>query len=192
MMATITYFIAHSNSLTGTIPAELSTMATITFLKLHSNSLTGTIPIELSTMTSITTLLLGSNSLTGTIPVELSTMADLSSIILANNSLAGTVPSYFCNEVPSGCDLVHGGENQWWCTSVCDSGDYPCDLTSSSCVTLTTLEYKLTETYGSCYDLAGVSCSCTGGVNLNDQSLTGTIPPELSACTGLTDMCDYF
>ena len=190
-MTSITTLLLDSNSLTGTIPVELSTMTSITALLLDSNSLTGTIPIELSTMTSITTLLLGPNSLTGTIPVELSTMTSLSSLRLDANSLTGVLPTFLCNAAPPTCSI--GNTNSFWCTSpVCESGDYACDLTNSSCVTLTTLEYKLTETYGSCYDLAIGKCSCTGGVNLNGQSLTGTIPPELSACTGLTDMCDYF
>ena len=42
--------------------------------------------------------------------------------------------------------------------------------------------------YASCYDPAGVSCTCTG-INLNYEQLTGTIPAELSACTGLKYLC---
>ena len=68
----------YANLLTGTIPAELSTMTSMGILQLYSNSLTGTIPVELSTMTSIEILQLYSNSLTGTIPVELSTMTSMS------------------------------------------------------------------------------------------------------------------
>ena len=46
----------HVNSLTGTIPAELSALTILERLYLHSNALTGTIPVELSAMTSITYL----------------------------------------------------------------------------------------------------------------------------------------
>ena len=41
---------------------------------------------------------------------------------------------------------------------------------------------------GNCYDPSGASCSCTGGVNFYNDGLTGTIPAELSACTGITGL----
>lgn len=70
------------------------------------------------------------------------------------------------------------------CSNVdCDG----CSCYSCQC-TLTTLEYKLTDTYGSCYDRTGVSCTCTGTVSLFSQSLTGTIPAELSACTDVATL----
>jgi hypothetical protein len=127
-----------SNSLTGTIPVELSTMTSMIYLALSSNSLTGTIPVELSVMTSITVLSLESNSLTGTIPVQLSTMTGsvgwlTPELSLYSNSLTGVVPSYLCDAAPSTCDLVDSGSNAFWCSSVCDTGSGPCDLTTSNC-----------------------------------------------------------
>ena len=52
----------------------------------------------------------------------------------------------------------------------------------------TTLEAQLVETYGDCYDPTGASCSCTGSIRLSAQGITGTIPAELSACTGITTL----
>ena len=114
---------------------------------------------------------------------------------LTSNRLTGVAPSYLCDAPPSTCDLVDSSSdsNQYWCTSICNSyddevaNDGPCGLTTSNCVTLTTLEYTLTDTYGSCYDPTGASCTCTGSMSAyaDDGSITGTIPSALSACTGL-------
>ena len=52
-------------------------------------------------------------------------------------------------------------------------------------VSSTTPEAALVESYGGCYDLTGASCTCTE-VDLGSQSLTRTLPAELSACTGIT------
>jgi hypothetical protein len=177
-----------SNLLTGILPVELSTITSMVNINLYSNSLSGTIPVGLSTMTSIDALQLYSNSLTGTVPAELSAMTSLGSLQVYDNSLTGLVPSFLCNAAPSTCDLIDSGTNEFWCTSICDNGNYPCDLTSSNCETPTTLDDKLTDTYGSCYDPAGPSCSCSGTLDLSSQSLTGTIPSALSACTGLTSL----
>ena len=53
----------------------------------------------------------------------------------------------------------------------------------------TTLSAQLASTYSSCYDPAGMTCTCTGIISLESRSLTGTIPPELSACTGVDQLC---
>ena len=52
----------------------------------------------------------------------------------------------------------------------------------------TTLSDELASSY-SCYDPTGAHCSCTGDISLRSDSLTSTVPAELSACTGLSDLC---
>ena len=175
----------YDNSLTGSVPAAWSTMTSLTILQAHYNSFTGSLPDEWSTMISLETIKFYYNSLSGSVPAEYSTMTSLNSLNIYGNSLSGVVPSVWCDAAPATCDLVYAGTNEFWCTSICDNGNYPCDLTTSLCVTLSTLEYKLTDTYGSCYDPSGASCSCSGALALSSQSLTGSIPAELSACTGL-------
>jgi hypothetical protein len=54
----------------------------------------------------------------------------------------------------------------------------------------TTLEAALASSYD-CYDPSGASCTCTGSIYLNNGDFTGTIPLELSACTGLTLLCVF-
>jgi len=51
----------------------------------------------------------------------------------------------------------------------------------------TTLSEEIDSSY-SCYDPAGVSCTCTGLISLGDRGLTGTLPAALSACTGVTNL----
>ena len=73
-----------SESLSGTIPAELGTLFELTTLDLSSNSLTGSIPAELGWLFSLEELRLSGNSLTSCIPVALQDIAtnDLSSLNL--------------------------------------------------------------------------------------------------------------
>ena len=71
-----------SESLTGSIPAELGTLFELTTLDLSSNSLTGEIPAELGWLENLTEIRLSGNTLTGCIPVALGGVAtnDLSSL----------------------------------------------------------------------------------------------------------------
>ena len=73
-----------SESLTGTIPAELGRLLELTVLKLNGNSLTGSIPAELGWLDNLTELRLTGNSLTGCIPLGLKDVAtnDLSTLNL--------------------------------------------------------------------------------------------------------------
>ena len=51
----------------------------------------------------------------------------------------------------------------------------------------TTLEDALASDYADCYDPSG-TCSCTGSIELSENSLTGTIPAALGSCTALTGL----
>ena len=74
-----------SNSLTGSIPAELGTLSGLTVLDLSGNQLTGEIPHEIGWLFNLTGQIgLSGNSLTGCIPVALEDVAtnDFSSMSL--------------------------------------------------------------------------------------------------------------
>ena len=73
-----------SESLNGTIPAELGRLFELTHLDLSSNLLTGSVPHELGWLYNLEELRLSGNSLTGCIPVALEDVAtnDLGSLNL--------------------------------------------------------------------------------------------------------------
>ena len=73
-----------SQSLNGSIPAQVGNLLGLTHLDLSNNSLTGEIPGELGRLENLTSLKLSGNSLTGCIPLALKDVAsnDLSSLNL--------------------------------------------------------------------------------------------------------------
>ncbi|XP_047337174.1 brassinosteroid LRR receptor kinase-like [Impatiens glandulifera] len=79
------------NTLTGSIPKELSSALYLTILNLAHNNLTGAIPPELGNLKSFTILDLSYNMLNGSIPHTLSGIA-LSEVDLSNNNLSGLIP----------------------------------------------------------------------------------------------------
>ena len=54
--------ILFSNTLSGSIPAELGNLKNLTSLDLGSNTLSGSIPAELGNLKNLTSLSLGSNA----------------------------------------------------------------------------------------------------------------------------------
>ena len=66
----VTRLTLYSNSLSGSIPAELGNLTNLTSLNLGHNSLSGNIPSELGNLTNLTDLHFQSNSLSS-IPAEL-------------------------------------------------------------------------------------------------------------------------
>ena len=91
-----------SESLTGSIPAELGSLFELTKLDLISNSLTGEIPRELGDLSNLTEIRLSGNSLTGCIPYGLKDVAtnDLSSLNLL-----------YCPPAPEGLSVGTVAEN---------------------------------------------------------------------------------
>ena len=95
-MMVITVIDFHSNSLTGTIPAEVGSLNTLKELYLHSNKLTGKIPSNFDNLMAFRIMSLHSNNLTGTIPDSIFDMAlsmplPIAVMDLHSNSLTGTI-----------------------------------------------------------------------------------------------------
>ena len=87
-----------SNSLSGTIPAQICTWVPyLVTLDLSNNDLSGPIPPDLANCTYLNKLILSNNRLSGSIPFELSGLGRLKQFSVENNDLAGTVPSFFTN-----------------------------------------------------------------------------------------------
>ncbi|CAI7843322.1 unnamed protein product, partial [Closterium sp. NIES-54] len=68
------------NSLTGSIPNNISALMALEYLNLWNNNLTGSIPNSISALTALTSLHLSYNQLTGSIPNSISALAALTEL----------------------------------------------------------------------------------------------------------------
>ena len=177
--ARVTELELDSNSLTGTIPADLGDLSALTELELDSNSLTGTIPADLGDLSALTELELADNQLTGTIPAELGDLNALRDLDLSMNQLTGRIPTALGNlRALTGLDL---SMNQL-------TGRIPTAL--GNLRALTDLDLSVDGLTGN--GLTGPipaelgSLSKLTGLDLSNNGLTGPIPAELGSLSKLT------
>ncbi|KAG5254570.1 leucine-rich repeat transmembrane protein [Salix suchowensis] len=94
-----------SNSLSGTIPAQICTwLPYLVTLDLSNNDLSGPIPPDLANCIYLNNLILSNNRLSGSIPLGFSALGRLKKFSVENNDLTGPVPSFFNNFDPAGFD----------------------------------------------------------------------------------------
>jgi hypothetical protein len=82
-----------SNSFTGHIPKELSSLMGLQFLNLSSNQLSGLIPVDIGVLMELESLDLSYNYFSGEIPSSLSNLTFLSWLNLSYNDLSGSIPN---------------------------------------------------------------------------------------------------
>uniref|UniRef100_M8CZM8 Leucine-rich repeat receptor protein kinase EXS n=2 Tax=Aegilops tauschii TaxID=37682 RepID=M8CZM8_AEGTA len=82
-----------SNSLTGEIPGDITSLVALMNLNLSSNKLSGQIPNMIGAMQSLVSLDLSGNKLSGGIPSSLSSLTSLEALNLSYNNLSGRIPS---------------------------------------------------------------------------------------------------
>ena len=85
------------NKLSGEIPAELGDLTNLFDLDLAQNKLSGEIPAELGDLTNLEILYLNRNNLSGPIPEELGDLTNLQRLYLHSNELSGPIPSWLVN-----------------------------------------------------------------------------------------------
>lgn len=81
-----------SNSLTGEIPDQITSLLALVALNLSKNSLTGRIPEDIGLLTRLDFLDLSRNNLVGAIPSSLSQLSNLGVLDLSFNNLSGRIP----------------------------------------------------------------------------------------------------
>ena len=169
-----------SNQLSGTIPSELGHLARLTGLHLYDNGLNGTIPPELGHLIKLKELSIWGNWLTTSIPSELGNLINLELLYLSDNSmLIGCVPEVwrsveesdlediglpFCTDTDALVALYQATEGAYWQKNLNWLSDAP---------------------IGTWY---GVTTDDNGRVielDLSENGLSGTIPPELGSLTKL-------
>ena len=85
------------NELSGEIPAELGDLSNLETLYLNQNELSGEIPAKLGVLTNLLKLDLSQNELSGEIPAELGDLTNLQRLYLHANELTGEIPSWLVN-----------------------------------------------------------------------------------------------
>ena len=91
-LSSLTLLFLYSNQLDGSIPTELGKLAKLEQLALSWNRLDGTIPVDLGNLVSLEVLALSGNRLRGTIPADLANLVNLQALALSDNVLTGTIP----------------------------------------------------------------------------------------------------
>ena len=100
----------HGNSLSGTIPANVSQLRKLNGLLLSGNELTGSIPRELGGLAHLKDLWLQDNGLSGTIPPVLGQLDSLQALLLSGNKLSGIIPPALGNMTHLQDLWLHGND----------------------------------------------------------------------------------
>ncbi len=202
----------HVNNLTGEIPAELANLTKLENLYLYYNYLSGEIPPELGALTNLNWLGLDGNNLTGEVPSELGNLTELYGLGLSNNLLTGALPHSLTALTELEEIVFHHNTGlcapadesfQNWLRGIEDFEGNICGVqlppsNQDDIAALTALynatngdNWKrnrnwLSDTHIS--EWYGVTTDADGRVvrlNLYNNNLSGTIPPELGSLSNL-------
>ncbi|KAH7845783.1 hypothetical protein Vadar_005965 [Vaccinium darrowii] len=183
-----------SNRFEGKIPEEIANYSNLIAIDLSANSLFGSIPDRFKELPNLQVLTLSSNNLGGEIPQSLSSIPTLSRFAANQNSFSGAIPPGITNFLRN-LDLSYNQLN----------GSIPSDLLSQSNLqsvdlSVNSLEGSIPENISSSLvrlrlgnnRLNGTISSSSFGshlaltyLELNDNSLGGSIPLELGLCKHL-------
>ncbi len=182
------------NELSGSIPSELGNLINLTGLSLTNNKVSGSIPSEFSNLSNLELLYFGGNELSGSIPSELSSLTSLTQLSLSGNRLSGCVPAAWRNVEQN--DLNELGLP--FCVALSSTTATPFGVGGADRAALVAL-YRATNgtnwlkstnwltdaPVGTWY---GVITDVSGRVielELSENGLSGTIPPELGRLSKL-------
>ena len=168
-----------SNQLSGSIPPDLGKLTNLTKLGLANNKLSGSIPPDLGSLTNLTELGLWGNKLSGSIPPELGRLIDLEWLHISDNLFSGCVPGILRDIEDS--DLYELG------LSFCTDRDTLVALyqATNGAKWQKNFNWLSDKPIGTWY---GVTTDNSGRVvelDLSENGLSGTMPPELGNLTEL-------
>ncbi len=203
-LANLTELDLSSNAFRGSIPAALGRLTNLTTLRLAGNQLSGAIPSELGNLANLEVLLLYGNRLSGSIPTELGNLANLTVLSLSGNELSGTIPSELSN-LTSLTTLALGGNQLTGCVPESLRNGASNNLANLGLPLCGDMEvlfkfYQATDGANWLYSgnwlsfepldaWHGVTTDASGrviGLDLAENELSGSIPPELGNLSNLT------
>jgi len=201
----VTLLTLGNNNLTGPIPAAVGLLDSLVLLDLRANSLTGPIPAAVGRMRSLDALFLDNNpGLTGPLPPQMGDLSRLRSLYVGNTGLLGAIPPSLANLTldrffAQGTGLCLPRSLAAWFRSIEGTSE------ALSCIPDTADREVLVALHnrtgggrwnsgrnwltGSVNAWEGVTTDEDGfvtGIDLVNNGMTGSIPPELGKLAKLT------
>ncbi|KAK9935385.1 hypothetical protein M0R45_022488 [Rubus argutus] len=208
-MSSLTDLELGSNDLQGELPRSFSGSG-IRILRLDNNNLNGTLDV-LQSMTELNEVHLNMNQFTGPLP-DFSNYTNLTYFYVSENQITGIVPSSLVNKSPKNVSLGNNylqgptpkfKDETWVDThgtnSFClDKEGVDCDPRVNILLSIAKdMGYPATfakdwKGNDPCGGWKGLTCSTSGGnitvINFAKMGLPGTISPNFSLLTSLTDL----
>ncbi|KAF5749312.1 receptor-like protein kinase-like [Tripterygium wilfordii] len=193
-MHSLEHLVLNMNSFQGTITKEIANYKNLSRIDFTMNQLSGSLPVEIGELSKLELLILSSNNFSGEIPTTLSNIQNLSRFAANQNGFGGSVPAGLTRYLKN-LDLSYNRLN----------GSLPSDLLSQTNLEVVDLSYNMLE--GSIpanisqrlFRLRLGSNALTGRfegsaftmlqnltyLELDNNSFTGSIPPQLGFCRRL-------
>uniref|UniRef100_A0ACD5XSB2 Uncharacterized protein n=1 Tax=Avena sativa TaxID=4498 RepID=A0ACD5XSB2_AVESA len=157
------------NTISGSIPPNISGLVNLTYLNLSNNLLNGSIPPDLSRMRRLERLYLSNNFLSGEIPRSIGELPHLGLLDLSGNRLAGAIPDTFSNLAQLRRLMLHHNHL---------TGAIPPSL--GDCQNLEILDLSYNGLQGEMPAHVAAMSSLKLYLNISNNHLEGPLPLELS------------
>ncbi|XP_038684019.1 leucine-rich repeat receptor-like protein kinase TDR [Tripterygium wilfordii] len=198
-LSNLTTLYLWNNSLTGILPQKLGSNGKLQAVDLSSNSLTGPIPPNICLGNQLYKLILFSNSFNGSLPESLTNCTSLWRFRIQNNQLNGSIPNgfgllpnltyvdlsknNFTGPIPE--DLGNAPRLQFLNVSENSFGtDLPDNIWKAPNLQIFTA--SLSNLIGEIPDFVG--CGSVYKIELQGNSLNGTIPWDIGHCEKLLSL----
>uniref|UniRef100_A0A0E0IUH5 Receptor kinase-like protein Xa21 n=1 Tax=Oryza nivara TaxID=4536 RepID=A0A0E0IUH5_ORYNI len=165
----------NDNTISGSIPDDISNLKNLQYFDLSKNSFTGSLPSSLGNLTELNYMNLESNSFSGRIPSTLGNLGMLELLVLSSNNFAGQVPVELFNSTAVSVDLSYNNLE----------GSIPQEISNLK---------GLIEFYAQWNKLSGEipstigECQLLQNLHLQNNILNGTIPSSLGQLQGLENL----
>ncbi|KAL8142118.1 hypothetical protein V2J09_015150 [Rumex salicifolius] len=91
-LSSLTFLSLRFNSISGTLPPDLSSLTQLRYLYLQGNQISGDVPAVIFSLPGLIRVNLADNNLSGQIPPAFNNLTQLSTLLLEDNRLSGEIP----------------------------------------------------------------------------------------------------